>query len=344
MKNAEPRNQKGHGQLNPEDVAKYWDKQDTSELLESGEPESLEIEEVSYRCANCGSGRIRRRMIDLPIFAGKLVLNKVKVCYCTDCKTSVIEKVSFHELRETLKCIAKDAIDIDEVLKEALASYERRWKKRFKERKVISIYFPTREGSPAKAHISIMSSDPLYPKIRSLSSEAVRSLLALEFYEDLENEALKQHRSISQYLKLALGEKLPSVSDGNSNEKAMSSVDPSIVLTPRRVKGNQFRKDFPHARALELAAQSIEEEVLVFQSSDRRFIGVLDYDYEKALLFLEIEKDDLGLRLAEVELVMENDQRIARQGLAVKNRRILLLSNTANIEKDLTQIILKQKS
>jgi len=96
------------------DSPEYWEKLDTSKLLEDGEPEALEIEEVSYRCSNCGSGRIRKRMIDLPIFDGKLVLNRLKVLFCADCKTSMIETEKWmDELKRILVNLYKFVDDVE---------------------------------------------------------------------------------------------------------------------------------------------------------------------------------------------------------------------------------------
>lgn len=325
--------------------AEYWDEHDASKILESGNAEPLEMARVEYRCPNCGSGRIRRRMIDLPVLEGKLVLNKLKVYFCADCKISVIEEAGLVEFYETLHYLAaKDRKNFRETLNDAMASYEKKRQERIKERKVISYYFPTKEGNPAKAHISIMASDPLYSQIRSLSSEAVRSLLGLQYYEDLEIEASKQQRSISQYLKLALMEKLHRTSEAHLGNKETSYSERIITLFPEHTRKGQFPKPYPSTgRPLELAAQSTAEEMLVWHTSDQKFIGKLDYNYETASLYLEITKDDFGIRLADAELVMKDNKKITQQGLRVENNRMLLLSETEHTAKDVTQIVLKLK-
>lgn len=322
--------------------AEYWDEHDTSQILETGAVEALKIAKVENRCPNCGSGRIRRRIIDLPVLEGKLVLSKLKVYYCADCKTSVIEEAGLKEFYETLHYVAaKDRKNFREILNEAMAAYEKKWQERVKERKVISIYFPTKEGNPAKAHISIMSSDPLYSQIRSLSSEAIRSLLGLQYYEDLESEASKQQRSISQYLRLALMEKLHLRSDDPSEDKETSHRERTIILFPERIRADQFTRAFSSTRPLELAAQSIAEEVFVCQTKDQKFVGRLDYNYETASLYLEIAKDDFGIRLADAELVMKDNEKVTQQNLRVENNRILLFSETEHTAKDVAQIVLK---
>jgi hypothetical protein len=188
----------------------YWNEHDASDILENDKQIELKIAKPDYNCTTCGSSRLRKRMIDLPLLEGKVILKRVKVLFCADCETSIIEKESLEKLREKL-CLLATKLDTKTVfgfVKEGLVSYEKKWTEKAKERKVISIYFPTKEGAPAKAQISLPVSDPLYPKVHSLTSEEVRNMLGLQYFEDLEKAAKKQNRTISQYLKLELAKRI----------------------------------------------------------------------------------------------------------------------------------------
>lgn len=195
--------------LSDEEFAAYWETHDAARILETGEQETLESGRVDKRCPACGSSRMRPRMIDLPILSGKVVLKRVKTLYCVECSKSSIEQVgveeAFNELNSLVSHIDKEKFI--QVLKDALISYDERWAEKENERKVISVYLPTRAGEPNKAQISIKVSDPLYPKIRFLTSEEIRKLLGVEYYEDLQEKAEEDRRTVSQYMRIALAEK-----------------------------------------------------------------------------------------------------------------------------------------
>lgn len=222
MKEVKSKRDKEREYLGDEESSEYWDEHDASELLETGERIRLEVVKPDYRCENCGSRRIRKRMIDLPILDDTVILKRTKIFFCADCKTPVIEKEGFEELKGRLRRLTAevDAKALYNLVVEGLASYEKKWAERENERKVISIYFSTRKAIPKKAQISLLVSDPLYAKLRLVTSEDVRNMLSLQHFEDLEREAQQENRSISQYLKLELAKRLLEDSLKSSVEKA----------------------------------------------------------------------------------------------------------------------------
>jgi len=193
-----------------EESSEYWDSHDSSEILETGERVKLKIARPGHRCTTCGSSRLRKRMIDLPVLDGTVVFKKIRILSCADCRTSLIEKESLEELRDKLHRLASklDTRALFGFVRERLVSYETKWSKKAKGRKVISVYWPRRDGTPAKAQISLAVSDPLYSRLLSLRSEDIRKIVGLRYFEDLERKAKKQNRTISQYLKLELAKRI----------------------------------------------------------------------------------------------------------------------------------------
>jgi predicted GIY-YIG superfamily endonuclease len=189
----------------------YDTQQNELDSLKKGEAIKLDIEEYLANCARCGSLRIRKRIIDLPVYKETILFRNVLVTYCADCRNYEIPRQSINELIDRFKIIG--VLDLDEnifltAINEGLTSYGRRWANVFNRRKVVSIYFPTKYGVPAKAQVSLSGSDQLYRVLRSLSSEDIRNKLSIHYYEDLDREAKKQHRSISQFIKYVLNKKL----------------------------------------------------------------------------------------------------------------------------------------
>ncbi|NIW14967.1 MAG: hypothetical protein GWN31_13790, partial [Candidatus Thorarchaeota archaeon] len=139
--------------LSEKEFAEYWEIHDASEILETGRQESLEITEVDKYCPACGSTRVRPRVIDLPILSGNVVLKRVKTLHCVECDKSSIEQEVIDEILDTLNGLVghKDKEKLLHVLEKALISYDVRWTKKENERKVISVYIPTKAGEPNKA-------------------------------------------------------------------------------------------------------------------------------------------------------------------------------------------------
>ena len=341
-------NNKDQERLFDEESCEYWDEHDSSQMLETGERIKLEIARPEYVCESCKSSRIRRRIIDIPILGGKVVLKRMKTFYCADCGTSLVEEGSLKELRDEFRHLSTlDANTLLSSVKDGLTFHDKKWKEKTNERKVISIYFPTKEGIPAKAQISLVVSDPLYPRLRVLTSEAVRNMLGLQYLEDLESEANGQNRTISQYLKLELAKLLlgdsskPSVEKVSEQEKEEHLHSRARILTivPRKVGSNYF-PDQSNAQ-YKLAARAEEREVYLLETEDKNFIGILKYDYGEASLFVDVVKNAISLNVFDVELFMNDKQKVNREGLRIQDNRILLLSETKYTSPSVSKIVIK---
>jgi hypothetical protein len=344
-------NNKDQERLIDEESCEYWDEHDSSEMLETGERIKLEITRPEYVCERCKSSRIRRRIIDIPILSGKVVLKRMKTFYCADCGTSLVEEESLKELRDEFRHLATlDANTLLGSMKEALTFHDKKWKEKANERKVISIYLPTKEGIPAKAQISLAVSDPLYPRLRSLTSESVRNMLGLQYLEDLEREANRQNRTISQYLKLELSKLLLSDSSKPNVEKASEVIKEEqlppgtriLAIVPRKVGPNYFA-DQSNAQ-YKLAARAEEREVYLLETEDKNFVGILKYDYGDASLFVDVVKNAISLNVFDVELFMNDKQVVNKEGLTIQDNRILLLSETKYTSPSISKIIIRMKN
>jgi hypothetical protein len=235
-------------------------------------------------------------------------------------------------------------------VKEALTFHDKKWKEKANERKVISIYFPTKGGIPAKAQISLVVSDPLYPRLRSLTSEAVRNMLGLQYIEDLEREANRQNRTVSQYLKLELAKFLLSDSSKPNVEKASEvkkeeHLPPRtriLTIVPRKVEPNYFA-DQSNAQ-YKLAARTEKREVYLLETEDKNFVGILKHDYVDASLFVDVVKNAISLNVFDAELFMNDKQVVNREGLRIQDNRILLLSETKYTSPSVSKIVIKMKN
>jgi hypothetical protein len=344
-------NNKDQERLIDEESCEYWDERDSSEILETGERIKLEIARPEYVCERCKSSRIRRRIIDIPILSGKVVLKRMKTFYCADCGTSLVEEESLKELRDEFRHLSMlDANTLLDSVKEALTFHDKKWKEKANERKVISIYFPTKKGIPAKAQISLVVSDPLYSRLRSLTSEVVRSTLGLQYLEDLEREASGQNRTISQYLKLELAKLLLKNSPKPNVEKAselrkeehIHSRARILTIVPRKVE-QDYLTDQLNTR--KLAARTQERgEVYLLETEDKKFVGFLKYNFGEAALFVEVVKNDVSLNVFDVELFMNDKKVVSRKDLRIQDNRILLLSETTYTIPSVSKIVIKMKN
>jgi hypothetical protein len=345
-------NNKDRERLIDEESCEYWNEHDSSEMLETGERIKLEITRPEYVCERCKSSRIRRRIIDIPILSGKVVLKRMKTFYCADCGTSSVEEESLKELRDEFRHLSTlDANVLLSSVKDGLTFHDKKWKEKANERKVISIYFPTKEGIPAKAQISLVVSDPLYPRLRSLTSEAVRNMLGLQYLEDLEREANRQNRTISQYLKLELSKLLLSDSskpnvEKTSEVKKEEHLPPRtriLTIVPRKVDRN-YLVDQPNVIEKLAAARTEEREVYLLETEDKTFVGILKYDYVEASLFVDVVKTAINLNVFDVELFMQDKKVVGREGLRIHDNRILLLSETEYTSPSVAKIVIKTKN
>jgi len=344
-------NNKDQERLIDEKSCEYWDEHDSSEILETGERIKLEIARPEYVCERCKSSRIRRRIIDIPILSGKVVLKRMKTFYCADCGTSLVEEESLKELRDEFRHLSMlDANTLLDSVKEALTFHDKKWKEKANERKVISIYFPTKKGIPAKAQISLVVSDPLYSRLRSLTSEVVRSTLGLQYLEDLEREASGQNRTISQYLKLELAKLLLKNSPKRNVEKAselrkeehIHSRARILTIVPRKVE-QDYLTDQLNTR--KLAARTQERgEVYLLETEDKKFVGILKYDYGEASLFVDVVKTAVDIDVFDVELLMNDKEVLSRKDLRIQDNRILLLSETKYTRPSVSKIVIKMKN
>ncbi len=348
---------KGQEYLNDEGSPEYWDEHDSTELFEKGQRVKLEIARPG-NCVHCGSSRLRRRMIDLPVLEDTISFRRVRVLYCPDCKSSQILDESINELIDRLKALGArlDSDTLKAALEAGLTAYEEKWAQKANERKVMSIYFPTREGAPAKAQISVLVSDKLYPILSSLTSEDVRSLLGLRYFEELEKEAKDRDRSISQYLKLELGKRLLKDSteiESDAREEAedteeekmvnkQESSSPKILTLRPRVGAPCFDKEY--SESLKLAAHSDEQrEAVCLVSEKGELSGQLFYDFENGNLLLTVAKDKIGLNVFNVKLVFKDGNTEYKQDANVENGQILLLEHTRRFEEDVEELILTLK-
>lgn len=348
MKKIKSQKDKEQRFLMNEDSPEYWDVHDASDILETGEKIKLEIARPDFHCKACGSSRLRKRIIDIPILNNTVLLKRIKTLFCADCETSIIEDESLNELRDKLKRISLqlDIKTFTDFVKEGLAEYETKWAEKEKERKVISIYLPTKKRVPAKAQISLLISDPLYPKLRLLTSELIREMLGLQYFEDLELKAKEQNRSISQYLKLELSRKIlgdsSSLDVKETNESKHSAKSFQIfTIIPRKVDLDFLRKT--QRESLSLAAKSAKDkEIILLETPDRKFEGILRFDFEKADLYIEIIKDAIGLNVFDFDLLMNDSIIESRKDQKVLDNRIVLRSKNKDISEKISKIILKQ--
>jgi len=344
-------NNKDQERLIDEESCEYWDEHDSSEILETGERIKLEIARPEYVCERCKSSRVRGRIIDIPVLSGKVVLKRMKTFYCADCGTSLVEEESLKELRDEFRHLSTlDANTLLDSVKEGLTFHDKKWKEKANERKVISVYFPTKEGIPAKAQISLVVSDPLYPRLRSLTSEAVRNTLGLQYLEDLEREASGQNRTISQYLKLELAKFLlkdspkPNVEKASELKKEEHIHSRARILTiiPRKVE-QDYLTDQLNTRKLAARTQG-RGEVYLLETEDKKFVGVLKYNFGEAALLVDVVKNDVSLNVFDVELFMNDKKVVNRKDLRIQDNRILLLSETTYTIPSVSKIVIKMKN
>lgn len=349
MKELKSNKYKERGRLIDEESSKYWDDHDSSEILETGEQVRFEIRKPDFQCTNCSSPRIRKRMIDLPILDDMIVLKKMKVLFCPDCETSFIEDEGLEEFQDRLHRLGlKFNIDaLRKLFNEGLVAYEKRWTEKIKVRKNVTIYFPSREEVPKKAQISLQITDPLYSQLRSLTSEDVRNILGLRYYETLEAKAREEKRSISQYLRVELAKRILDDTKLDENKEEVIDKNTSfdictITLNTRKVDPAKLEETRPES--FKLAAKSEKGNRIVFlESSNKKFAGILDYDFEKAELFIEVRKNEIGLRVCDAELFTKDKKFDSIKELKIERNRLLLLTETKDISEDVSKIILKFK-
>ena len=346
-------------ELQDEGSPNYWDTHDSTEVFETAERVKLDIGRPDARCPYCGSPRLRRRMIDLPVLEDTVSFKKARVVYCPECKISEVPEESLKELEGRLKRIGAkvDTHTFLAAVREGQAAYEKKYSEKANQRKVMSIYFPKKEGTPAKAQISLLVSDRLYPILRSLTSEDVRKLLGLQYYEDLEKEAKKHDRSISQYLKHEIGKRSFADSRGTNESSSKDTglggelEDPDkkpfpnakvLILRPGKISARPFIEE--PSGTYKLAAHSVEaEEGIHLIAEGEKFVGQLFHDFTTDNLVLKVIKDDVGLGTFDMKLVLKDGSVESRQDAQVENGQILLMEDTERYEENVKELMLTLK-
>ena len=91
-----------------------------------------------------------------------------------------------------------------------------------------------------------------------------------------------------------------------------------------------------------LAAQaSPEEEQVVAATADGKHIGVLNYDYRRGALILDVAGALPSWETVDAEIETKDGQRFTKKNLSAQERRLVLLEKTQLREKDISQITLK---
>ena len=322
-----------------EQCSDYWDVTDASSIIESGKKVQYEVVRPLSPCESCGGIKVRKRMVDLPLLDGAVLLRKTRVVYCPNCKRSVIEQSSLQELSERIGLLSKlvNTNSLTDFLEKALISYDHKYRAKTKQRKIFSIYFPTKNKAPAKAQISAALTDPLYPALRQLTSENIRDILGLEFFEDLEKEAKHKNRSISQYLKVELAKK---VLDVPVKQEVIPSDRSVIEIVSRKVPDDYFKKDYCSPE-LKLAAESAEaREIVLLESLEKNFSGIIEYDYTTANLFISVKKNATGFTMFDILLFTHDNETIKVGRSKIDNGRLLLIEETNQKPENIYKVIL----
>lgn len=195
----------------PEDTSseemEFFERSDLSELIEKGEEARLHVRKVSEPCPNCSKKRLRKRIIDVPLFGDRFSFKRARVVYCPDCRMNFLERESLRELTGLIKSELDDVDEkrLHDYVEEGLRLFERRWREKASRRRVLTFYFPSETtGKYKNAHVSVKADDPLCGILDDLSSAALRDLLGLQYYEDLKRAADQENRTISQFIKSRL--------------------------------------------------------------------------------------------------------------------------------------------
>lgn len=336
----------------------YWNDTDSSELLEKGENVELVIVRPIHSCTNCNSERVRVRMVELPILEGTIIFKKVRIVFCPDCNSSELPKSTVEELikRVELLGLQKDFDTFNIHIRKGLEFFEKSWAEKKNARKVMSFYFPTKQGTPGKAQIALTISDPLYPVLRSLTSEDLRKLLNVDYYEDLVENAKEQTRSISQYLKYeiskrALEDRKYKEEKDSRDTEALNDIDESsktikeneskiISLYPKLISDQELKEEPLVVPKLAASTDQPDKELYLI-GANKEFVGQLDYDWVAGNLFLNVLKNNIGIGPFEVQIVFTDDSLESKKDILFDEDRILLIDDTKYKEEDIKEIILK---
>lgn len=324
------------GTLSDEELSIYWDEHDASSFLETGDFEEVSIAENKSVCNYCGNSKVRTRIIDLPILDGSFLLNDIEVTYCPACKRSFINSDELEDVAKHLKAFSGriDYDNLKRVIDKGLRDYEKRWDETENERKVVSIYFPSQTMGPKKAQVSLKASDPIYPKLKSLTSEEVRDTLGIQYFEDLEREARAQKRTISAYIKCSLEDYYERVEDSGFEDSRTARI---IKLHPRTAGTGE------RSQVISLAAESDRQATGIgFSDEDESFIGVLTFDYEKLIHYLDVKKNDAGTGCFRITIEFDDEESAFAQQVRVENDRIAFMEGVRDKRKHIVGISLEE--
>lgn len=191
----------------PREEVEFFERSDLSDLIEKGEVVNLRTRKIIEPCPHCSAKRLRKRIIDVPLFNDQIALRKVRVVYCPNCKRNFVEIRDFQRFLDLFKSeLAKiDESSLREQLEEGIRLFEQRWKSKVNRRKVLTFYFPSKTtGKHKNAHVSIRTTDPLAKPLGAVNSAMLRDLLSIHNYEDLQRAAAKENRTISKFIKSRL--------------------------------------------------------------------------------------------------------------------------------------------
>lgn len=339
----------------------YWDTHDSADAFEQCEKIELEKAKLRLTCPKCQSTRIRNRLIDLPLLNGSLVFKRVATLYCSDCMLSVIPKETFDELLARVVNIglSPNRETFEAKINEGLKSYEGKWAEKKKERRVLSFYFPSRTGSPAKAQMSVSPSEAIYPIVRSSTSETIRTMLGLHYYEDLEEAAKKDGQTISQYLKHWIAKKTQNMSDSfvnvkpsHTNFEQPAKQEPAkneclpgklIVLRPGKKTPSSYAVNDTYQAPQMAAATDDEQGATLLYSEDQSFVGQMSYDWEAGNLLLDVTRNALDSDSFDVEISFTNGESKLLGNVDLHRGQVVLVEGTTLREKDIKQVVLKKR-
>ena len=85
------------------------------------------------------------------------------------------------------------------------------------------------------------------------------------------------------------------------------------------------------------------EEIVLLETEDKEFVGVLYHDYAAAALLINVVKNTIGLSKFDAELTMDDNTVQERKDLRIENNRVLLLADTEYTEDNVSEITLRMK-
>jgi|SRR3990172_1983014 len=108
-----------------------------------------------------------------------------------------------------------------------------------------------------------------------------------------------------------------------------------VAIIMKRSKKAQDQEASPLALAADVYG---EEEQLVAETAEGRRLGILDYDFERAALTLNVSNDFPPWKTFDVEIETQDGRRIPTRTLVVQQGRVTLLEKTTLREKDVAQL------